>query len=321
MLVAFLGRYGGDMRANKLRKSLIFAVVVILATMIAAFTAVACSSNNGNIVYIYEGITEQEAPGVIVPDLRGSTREELTLEFQSLGLTPAFARLISDAPVDTVFFIERIGQRILAPATLHVHVSAGQPEFETVQLESEPAQMPQTFDRIEFGGISWLVLDEYENKVLLLSEYAILYGAYNDTMAAVTWEDSTIRHYLNNEFLYRFSSEEIAVIAETKVVNDDVLASQAGATWYVPGGNDTYDMVFLLSIEEAERFFESNFARMAVNLDGEQSWWWLRSPGTTNFSAANILGNNGMVNRGGASVHHSSVWFGIRPALWVRMPI
>ena len=139
-----------------------------------------------------------------------------------------------------------------------------------------------------------------------------------------------MRRYLNGEFYNRFTAEERGRILETRVINSD-------NHWYgTTGGADTTDRVFLLSIDEVVRYFgdsgqlwnrpndewwiddEYNQARVAYRLeDNEAWWWWLRSPGSNSYSAANVL-SDGWLNVSGNSVHRS-YYGGVRPAMWLNL--
>ena len=63
-------------------------------------------------------------------------------------------------------------------------------------------------------------------------------------------------------------------------------------TYGVPGGNNTVDRIFLLSITEVQQYFNNDADRIA-RFNGTASWWWLRSPGRYTFSATyvNIVGD------------------------------
>lgn len=114
----------------------------------------------------------------------------------------------------------------------------------------------KTGDIIPFGKYEWRVLDVQNGKALLLSEKIIEQRAYHDPFASspplsdeITWETCTLRGYLNGKFYNSFSEEDKARIIETTIKNPDNL-------WYgTIGGNDTRDKIFLLSIEEADRYF------------------------------------------------------------------
>lgn len=83
-------------------------------------------------------------------------------------------------------------------------------------------------------NIEWRVLEVRDGRALLLSEYALESRRYNDIWEEITWENCTLRTWLNGEFLTAaFTAEELAQI----VLPD------------APG-----DRVFLLNTEELQCF-------------------------------------------------------------------
>ena len=91
------------------------------------------------------------------------------------------------------------------------------------------------------------------------------------------------------------------------------------------GGNDTKDKIFLLSIDEAEKYFNGNADRSLFllsireaekNSNGDADVWWLRSPGS-NSSKAIFVHPQGTIYVNGENV--SNEFFGVRPALWVNL--
>ena len=178
----------------------------------------------------------------------------------------------------------------------------------------------ESLELVDFGSYEWLVLDQNERGKLLITKEAIAARPYNAQGKECTWETCDLREWLNGAFLETFSEEDRKKILKTRVMN------QGNTEYGTPGGNDTEDLVFLLSSEEAELLFQDNDARIckpndqAVS-DGAETywgacWWWLRSPGHNSSSAARI-GNDGIVGRYGIRIgsSHSAV----RPALWVNL--
>lgn len=176
--------------------------------------------------------------------------------------------------------------------------------------------------------IQWLVLDVQDEYALLLSLYALDSQPYNDSYATVTWENCTIRRWLNSSFLdVAFSQQEQNAILVTEVDNS---RSQGNKNWKNDGGNNTKDRVFLLSIAEAEQYFYCVADRITVPTDyavklgadtrilddgvSEAGWWWLRSPGEKSHHAAyvNFEGDifSNAVGNG---------YLAVRPALWVDL--
>lgn len=176
----------------------------------------------------------------------------------------------------------------------------------------------------------WHVLRREYNKVLLITEDLIGCRKYNGNFANVTWAKSSIRSWLNTEFLLSaFTENEKARIAWVCNQNPDNDSFEK----VIKGGNPTWDRVFVLSIDEAMRYFDGSVARRAPVTSYAKSkgsyttnnyiirgngagWWWLRSPGNISSCAARV-GPDGDIDEGGDSVNNSSV--SVRPALWIYL--
>ena len=174
--------------------------------------------------------------------------------------------------------------------------------------------------------IEWIVLDADGENVLLLSKYGLDARAYNSSDAAVTWENSELRQWLNDTFYQTaFSKAQQEVIIPVTNVNPD------NERWGTSGGNDTQDAVFLLSIDEAENYFSDRNETLWIQAtpyaveqgayvaDNGDSPWWLRSPGDHNeggFCAAYVDYRPSGVSLSGYAVQYNSR--AVRPALWVK---
>lgn len=191
-------------------------------------------------------------------------------------------------------------------------------------------------ERISFGAyeqdndlsngkepIEWLVLDVEEDKALLISEYALDCVAYNVNFGDTLWEDCSLREWLNNSFTEEaFSSAELKKILKVTVPADD------NPSYGTEAGNDTSDMVFLLSVDEAKKYFASDDERICmptdyaltsgatINDDQGSCWWWLRSPGRDQARASYVL-TGGLFDEFGYLLGNDDV--GVRPALWVEL--
>lgn len=196
---------------------------------------------------------------------------------------------------------------------------------------------PQNEDDGDNTSIEWLVLARDGNKALLLSKYGLDAQSYNAKYEDVTWEKCTLRAWLNTTFLNEaFTAEEQKGIVVTNVPNSN---SQGYSDWSTKGANDTQDKVFLLSYAEANRYLDvtnnddSNNTKAWVaptvyaiaqgaytnsaytTAEGEATgWWWLRSPGYYQNSAASVSG--------AGSLHYFRVDYAnlcVRPAIWVDL--
>ncbi len=183
-------------------------------------------------------------------------------------------------------------------------------------------------DAVDADGseeIQWIVLDTQGDRVLLISELVLDCQYYHRERSDITWENCSLRSWLNSEFFDNaFSEEEKSAILLTDVDNS---AAQALEGIKADGGSDTKDRVFLLSHREYERYFNSLGTKScpfslyaqdrAKSADSDQkftpNWWWLRSPGEQQNRAA----IPGMTAKSmGVDVKRQG---GIRPALWVDL--
>ncbi|MCL1996250.1 MAG: DUF6273 domain-containing protein [Defluviitaleaceae bacterium] len=219
-----------------------------------------------------------------------------------------------------------------------------------------PKPKPKVGSTIPFGGYNWRVLDIQGGQALLLSDLVLEFRAYHKDLKDITWENCTLRQYLNNDFYNKLPDTDKNRIAQRSISNHD-------NPWFATkGGNNTLDRIFLLSIEEVVKYlgdgslerpkmsadekkfwdvdvfenngvsdwlkengypelsfridFHGNTKRVARDSNGKACWWWLRSPGTLSFDAANVYGV-GCVDFDGNYVYNASG--GVRPALWLNL--
>ena len=113
---------------------------------------------------------------------------------------------------------------------------------------------PQTAAGTDNTPIEWMVLtyDAANQRALLLSRYGLDAKPYNAQSEVVSWETCSLRAWLNGDFIKRaFSAEQQAAILLTEVDNSN---GQGYVIWK-RGSNSTQDRVFLLSYEEAYKYF------------------------------------------------------------------
>ena len=161
-----------------------------------------------------------------------------------------------------------------------------------------------------------------DGKALLISKYALDCQPYNTSYTDVTWETCTLRKWLNNDFINAaFSADEKSMIPTVTVSADK------NPDYGTDPGNATEDQVFLLSITEANKYFGSDSAGQckpteyavangARESDNGNCWWWLRSPGGIQYSAARVHIGGGVYEFGDIV---GSVYGAVRPALWIDL--
>ncbi len=186
----------------------------------------------------------------------------------------------------------------------------------------------------KYEPIKWRVLDVDGNNALVLADIALDDQKYHSSFSKVTWENCTIRSWLNQNFLQTaFSSEENEAIALTQLDN-------ANNPYYgTDAGNDTQDKIFFLKAtdayttkakattygfvkiyrvyDEARRCKSSDYAK-AMGIRTEElattygnCFWWIRTPGEINRTAICVK-PDGWFGRNGYGVADDYV--GVRPA-------
>ncbi len=182
--------------------------------------------------------------------------------------------------------------------------------------------------------IKWRVLQNDGNTLFVAADKAIDCKDYNEEFKGTTWENSTIRNWLNNSFFNTaFSRSEQGAIVMQNVENED------NPEYDTEGGNNTSDNVYLLSISEvtnaaygfcsnynissmSRRMKTSDYANARGTWRNSSSdyegncWWWLRSPGFNSKYAADAY-NKGYVYQYGFFVN--SYYGGVCPALHINL--
>ena len=210
------------------------------------------------------------------------------------------------------------------------------------QYKVEKLKNPAVGDIVYFGkyeqdndasngaeDIEWIVLARAKDYYLVVSKYALDCKPYDEKFESVTWQTSSLRNWLNNDFLNKaFTEEESNQIPTVQVAADE------NPNYSTNPGVATSDKIFLLSIKEAEQFFATDNARRCAptayakaqgvytnsnyqTSSGEAAcWWWLRSPGGNQATAADVYHDGGVVYYGDdVNFANGSV----RPALWITL--
>lgn len=205
-------------------------------------------------------------------------------------------------------------------------------------------------DKVKFGSyengkegkkpIEWLVLELSDKGIFLLAKHVIDIREYHGKMDdSTTWETCDLRKWLNSEFLNTaFDERQRVMIAHTKCHTDD------NPMYETEGGNDTQDQIFLLSINEVEKYLTSesdievelpsNIDRKFDSIVSYNLRWWLRSPGKSSNYAAGVY-SDGAIDYDGCVVNYNyrlkSRWDEdyikmiydinecVRPALWINL--
>ncbi len=177
--------------------------------------------------------------------------------------------------------------------------------------------------------IDWIIVDRTEDgHLMLVSERALDYQAFNygGDPYSITWGNSTLRNWLNDDFFEAaFSQEEMDAILLTQVNNNHY---QGNLNYRHRDWEDTEDHVFLLSYAEAWKYFPVERERVCqlteyakslgayINKDNQSGYWWLRSPGVYQCDIS-LVNPTGEVKTTDIDDEYSGI--AVRPALWVDL--
>lgn len=187
-------------------------------------------------------------------------------------------------------------------------------------------------------NIVWTVLefDPSTNQALLISKYCIDAIPFHTGSDYGSWENSTLRKWMNNDFISTaFTQEERATILTKTIPNPD------NPDYGIDSGSDTSDRVFLLSYEEAVYYFPSKASRQGEPTDycwdqgcydpvkyGEEhgtevspeavgyTWWWLRTAGLDEKHTCNVVAKGTASTYGAYKTSNEGA---VRPAMWVQL--
>lgn len=175
--------------------------------------------------------------------------------------------------------------------------------------------------------IEWIVASNCAKEVLLISLFCIDRKKFDENNTP-NWKDSTIRKWLNGDFFNEaFNDDEKEFIVESEILNNNLLVEDVK--------EKTLDKVFLLSVEEIIKYFNTNESRMAAatkyaithnayrdsnykTKEGNPTcYWWTRSIGN-HFSHSHVAGINYFGYIGASGNLPNANNFAIRPALWIK---
>ena len=173
-----------------------------------------------------------------------------------------------------------------------------------ILLEKKAIEKVKIGGVVKFGNCDWMVLERTDGKALLTKYMADNKHPYHDKSEKVTWENCTLRNYLNGEFLQdgKFTPSELAMILETDVVN---IANEEFGT---NGGKNTKDKVFLMN--------EPEFNKYKKKLKAKAKTMRLRTPGKDAASTTYVSALGDIITYGFPVDENGAC---IRPTMWVNL--
>ena len=174
--------------------------------------------------------------------------------------------------------------------------------------------------------IDWQVLTVMGDRQLVVSRYVLDYRNFSDSISGSKWDSSAMRSWLNGDF-YNSAFTAAEKNSILLVTNSNPNNEQFGTS----GGGQTQDRIFLLSIDEVNRYFSPSGNRVTratsyakqkydASFGLDPSAWLLRSPGSMENTSAFVNGD-GTVNYEGAYQNLSGIptEFAVRPAFWMKV--
>lgn len=216
--------------------------------------------------------------------------------------------------------------------TYYVHVEIEDAFGNILKADSEPYTINYAAafnhtnihcgDLLRFGhypgtneSIKWIVLEIRAKYALLLCE-DLVYDTYT---YSIRWDESNrIRNLLNDVFLSEaFSDDEKNAIKRVTVTTNNHVRPRnldMDSENVKKDIDSSYDDVFLLSIEEIDKYEEVLEDHMICRLhdNGAEEGWWIRG---------HYNGTPYIINEKGQfeyMYHHMFPRKGVRPALWIR---
>jgi len=171
-----------------------------------------------------------------------------------------------------------------------------------------------------------LDFDESSGRVLVISKTIVAEKHYHDEdEKGITWETSTLRSWLNNDYFASFPKELSNSIAGVTSKNTSIYAEDD-----TENGPATEDKIFLLGIDEVLKYFSDDYSRIATYNGAPSNWLlrslrrsgnlaWLVSSDGNPYNYLAFLGPPRVaVYQNGVKMDNSC---GVRPAYWIDLSL
>lgn len=176
-----------------------------------------------------------------------------------------------------------------------------------------------SYHYFRYEKIKWRILKVNNNEVFLLADKVLDDQKYNEQYTDITWEQSSIRKWLNGDDNVNKNFIQSAFsVEERKAIKDTTVKNENNIKYGTVGGEETIDKIFFLSeaeaitdsygfmsdynaFDNARESRSSTYAKAMgvasenMNSDKEKTGnctWWLRSPGGRSDHAI-MIGEHG----------------------------
>lgn len=151
---------------------------------------------------------------------------------------------------------------------------------------------------VEFAGQKWNVLDEVEQNKFLCVNNDIICNKEFDEDNRNNWKESSLRKYLNGEYLEKFEGVNL-VSWQQDLTTDDGMKEYGSSE----------DKIFLLTAEQ--------YRKHRKNIRAIVDWWWLITADSTVNDYVRLVNTDGSL----ISNIAFNGYYGVRPACVVDLSI
>lgn len=199
---------------------------------------------------------------------------------------------------------------------------------------------PQSVDGADRTPIKWRVLQNSGRELFILSEYILDCRRYHGEYADITWRDSDLRKWLNDEFYNAsFNDSEKRLIKTTHCADNGEGSTNTEDKVFLPSVSEVKELTDKLgedSLSAKRRAIGTEFSKIKKNdgcylyvydkkvrdnyiiEKGEEfgcSWWWLRTQ-LGSSSRAFFIGPRSSIRSYGRV---NLACYGVRPALKINL--
>lgn len=175
-------------------------------------------------------------------------------------------------------------------------LTSGEPEKARLAagVEKDKIKIPKPGDRFEYNDVMFTVLGEEQGGVLAVVSEPLEMEMPFDGKLRNDWRISSLRNYLNGEYLEQFNRSDLLPFVSDLTADDGM-----------KGYGTAEDYVFLLSCDLYRKYRES--------VPRFNSWWWTLTPWTCRpgfTSSARLVTSSGVLSESSTYSDH-----GIAPAI------
>lgn len=181
----------------------------------------------------------------------------------------------------------------LAFAGMLTSVELQKDDAVVVKAEKDKIKIPKSGDRFEYNDVMFTVLGEEQGGVLAIVSELLEDEMPLDESNRNDWRISSLRKYLNGEYLDQFTRGDLLPFV-SDLTSDDGMKNYGTAE----------DYVFLLSCDLYRKYRES--------VPRFSSWWWTLTPWTcppSKTESARVVSSSGRIG-----CNHARIDYGVAPA-------